>query len=750
MKNIAIPISILLIILYFSFLYAGFASMAPEGFNFLGITFDSPLLPFSGAAVALIAFLVFLCKSRSEKGKLLLPALAILAVAAISVALWFHVDFHRFERFSWERPNVIIIDVDTLRADHVGAYGYGLAKTPALDSLAAEGWLFENAYSHIPITMPSHSGLFTSKLPSEAKVFNNRDDLPDGDVTLAEILKENGYQTGGFISLGVLKSNFKINRGFETYDDSLPQNGQWFNTADVITDRGINWLKELDAKKPFFMWLHYSDPHEPYCAPGKEDDTEIYLNGEKVASGSLDSAKRIASKITLKPGLNTVELRQVGDDAIKGRYLSQLYFSDIDSKDLPEDWRNRLRDSTTRRKLYRDLQNEVFMNGFPSFTLAGMKISEGAGWHSPDRSSNLSRRSLHSNAVIRIENTSKQPQETTLNIKGGVYKELEAVRRDYRQEVEFADGQILRLLDHLKETGLDKNTIIIAMADHGEELNEHGLVGHIHNLYTQSLHVPLIIKDPTAGKRGFREKRLAGLIDLSPTILDMVSIKAPDSWQGKTLIEYLNIPSTISRTHFSQTFSPEAYADKFGIIKDNLYGIYTPEYERFLQLEAFDRDADSQQMVNRVLMPGFDGVNNLLTSISGYAQSISRDAKSGEKDSEREEMLEDLGYIMSEDETGEKKIYNAPDEKFASSVDGLLEKLSEVGVIKHETGIVKVGEELTYLAIKLELGSEDDLLNLIPIQSFFHTNIQTKRENCIFRLTIILNDKVVLDRAVAS
>ena len=716
----------------------------------MGININSPILPFAVCAIALIIFLVFSARSKTGKGKLILPLAGVAVIIIMAAAIWFHIDYHRFNRFSWEQPNIVLIDIDTLRADHVGAYGFDLAKTPAFDSLAQQGWLFENAYSHIPITMPSHSGLFTSKLPSEAKVFNNRDDLPDGDTTLAEVLKENGYDTAGFISLGVLKSNFKINRGFDTYDDTLPKNGQWFNTADVITDRGIQWLKGRNAEKPFFLWLHYSDPHEPYCVPAKSSDTEIYLNGEKVAQGSLDSAARINAKLKLKPGLNEIELKKVGDEAITSRYISQMHFTDIENDDLPQEWQTQLKESKTKRKLYRDLQNEIFMNGFREFSLAGMTIYEGPGWHTPDRGSRLSRRSIHTNAIIRIRNNGKKEINYTLSIKGGVYKELAAVKHDYAEEVEFSDKEVGRLLAYIKSAGLDENTIIVLMADHGEELDEHGLVGHIHNLYHQSLHVPLIIRDPNAANPGLREKRRAGLVDLAPTLLDMCRIEQPDSWHGKTLMEYVNIPSAPERTHHSQTFTPEANADKFSIVKDNTYGILTPGYDRYLQLEAFDTDNDVQQHINLTLNPAFGGINNLLTSLSNYAKSIKRNESTNATDSEREEMLEDLGYIMSEDEVADKKVYQSPTEEFAAGVDQLLEILSEVGVTSHEVSIEQVNQELFYLAIRLTLAPAEIEKQLIPIQNFVQVNLVDKYSDHIFRLTISSGDALVLDKAMAS
>jgi len=174
-----------------------------------------------------------------------------------------------------ERPNVLFILVDTLRSDHLGCYGYKKIKTPAIDSLAKNGTLFKNVITQAPLTFPSHSSFFTSTYPQYNKVRDNGSDrLDDSAVTLAEILQENGYITGAFVSTFVLDSRFGLDQGFQTYDDQMEKKSgkkvikfmDEERTADKVTDAAIKWLRANKDKK-FFLWVHYYDPHTIYNPP---------------------------------------------------------------------------------------------------------------------------------------------------------------------------------------------------------------------------------------------------------------------------------------------------------------------------------------------------------------------------------------------------------------------------------------------------------------------------------------------------
>jgi arylsulfatase A-like enzyme/tetratricopeptide (TPR) repeat protein len=161
-----------------------------------------------------------------------------------------------------ERPDVVLITIDTLRADHLGCYGYRSGLTPTLDQLAKEGIRFTSAFSAVPLTLPSHTTILTGLYPNKHGVRDNAAFPPIPDKTLPEILKHSGYLTAAFVSGAPLLASFGVNRGFDVYDDDFV--GQE-RKADLTTDRAIQWFKT--ASRPFFLWVHYFDPHAPYDPP---------------------------------------------------------------------------------------------------------------------------------------------------------------------------------------------------------------------------------------------------------------------------------------------------------------------------------------------------------------------------------------------------------------------------------------------------------------------------------------------------
>ena len=168
--------------------------------------------------------------------------------------------------------NVLLITLDTTRADRLGAYGCRTARTPNLDRLAAEGVLFENAHTSVPLTLPSHSALFSGRYPIANRVRNNGNYfLPESEVTLAELLRDRGYDTRAVVAAFVLLSKFGVNQGFAVYDDSLDTHEMIRNykseiPAELVHEKFSSWLGANDGR-PFFYWLHFYDPHAPYRPP---------------------------------------------------------------------------------------------------------------------------------------------------------------------------------------------------------------------------------------------------------------------------------------------------------------------------------------------------------------------------------------------------------------------------------------------------------------------------------------------------
>lgn len=189
-----------------------------------------------------------------------------------------------------ERPwNVLVVTFDTTRADFIGCYGKETARTPTLDGLAAEGYLFEHAFAAVPVTLPSHSTLFTGTYPPVHGVRDNgMFNLPPERTTLAEMLRDQGYATAAAIGAFPLKRSFGLDQGFDVYDDELgrppitsfaanPQRQNLFfdeRPASQVNDAILPWLRE-NAEQPFFAWIHYWDPHHPHVPPAPFN--QLYL-----------------------------------------------------------------------------------------------------------------------------------------------------------------------------------------------------------------------------------------------------------------------------------------------------------------------------------------------------------------------------------------------------------------------------------------------------------------------------------------
>jgi arylsulfatase A-like enzyme/lipoprotein NlpI len=171
-------------------------------------------------------------------------------------------------------PNVVVITIDTLRADHLGCYGYKQIRTPNIDALAADGARFERAYTAVPVTLPSHTVMFTGTYPMLSGMHDfAANKLNPTQPTLASVLKEHGYATAAVIGSAVLDSRFGLNRGFDFYYDHFDFNRlqesnleEMERPGNLVADVTLDWLSKNYSKK-FFLWMHLYDPHYPYRPP---------------------------------------------------------------------------------------------------------------------------------------------------------------------------------------------------------------------------------------------------------------------------------------------------------------------------------------------------------------------------------------------------------------------------------------------------------------------------------------------------
>lgn len=177
------------------------------------------------------------------------------------------------------KPDIVLVTLDTTRADRLGAYGYAQAKTDTIDALAAKGVRFAQAVSPLPLTIPSHSTMFTGLFPYRHGVRSNGDNVLSRDfVTLAERLKDAGYVTAASVAAFVTSRQWGLSQGFDAYFDALPEeepaegappgmgHNAWHDerSGDLVVDDALNWLASQPPDKPVFLWVHLYDAHFPY------------------------------------------------------------------------------------------------------------------------------------------------------------------------------------------------------------------------------------------------------------------------------------------------------------------------------------------------------------------------------------------------------------------------------------------------------------------------------------------------------
>jgi arylsulfatase A-like enzyme len=411
-----------------------------------------------------------------------------------------------------DRPNVLLISIDTLRADHLGCYGDRHGLTPHLDRLAAQGALFEHAITSSPWTLPAMASLFTGLSPSRhgaGEITNRRDPLgrsplPPNTWTLTSALNEAGYRTHAIVTNPYLALRYGFGAGFETYENVTIESEaflsfekttavrllKWLKPEWITGDRGEtvskraqNWLASYDRSRPFFLWLHYVDPHPPYSRPGVIPHKSF--RGD-VLSGATDD------------GTTSIALR------------------------------------------------------------------------SPD--------------VARLRSGEIRLGD----------KEKEAVRDLYRAEVAAVDSAVGKVFDQIDELGLKEETLVVLIADHGEEFWEHGRVEHGHTVYDELLRVPFIMRWPGHLATGRRVEEQVRIVDVAPTVLDLLGLPVPPGLDGESVLPILQEKETAPRIAFAENM----------LFAEERIGIRTQEhkYVRWAdgREEVYDLASDPAERVNLV------------------------------------------------------------------------------------------------------------------------------------------------------
>jgi arylsulfatase A-like enzyme len=211
--------------------------------------------------------------------------------------------------------NLMLVTLDTLRADHLGAYGYFRNTSPVIDALADESVLFENAIVPVAFTGPSHASMLTGLYPSGHGVLTNGYGLAATNLTLAEVLRGKGYQTAAFVAArAILGRRSGFDQGFEFFDEGKSRKRR----ADEITRQAVRWLRERGDEGNFFMWVHYYDIHCDYYAP--KPFFEMFDVGY---AGEIDPKAKCG-----KPHYNKMELSEEDLTYIRALYDGEIRYVD--------------------------------------------------------------------------------------------------------------------------------------------------------------------------------------------------------------------------------------------------------------------------------------------------------------------------------------------------------------------------------------------------------------------------------------
>lgn len=437
--------------------------------------------------------------------------------------------------------NVLLISVDTLRADHLGCYGYDRTTSPNIDSLAEDSVLFANVYASSPWTLPSHVSMLTSLHGVHHQVYQDDEKMDPAIPTLADLLRQNHFFCTAFTGGGFVSSVYGFSKGFDLYEEAGGVHRQ--DAAELSRAVVSDWLDSHSKDKNFFLFVHTYQPHDPYACP----------------------------------------------EPYKSMFLSRT-----------------------------------------------------AKWR-------------HINLMGHLGG------------KSGLFKPL--IEEDRQNIVDLYDGEVRYtdealigpLVAKLKQLDLYDSTLIVFTSDHGEEFYDHKSWGHGHQLYDESLKVPLLIKFPESRFRGERISPMVSLVDVVPTILDEIGIDSSAlSLDGRSLIPvvkgkeredrafWADIGDNVLNSHVPQKITTNSGTQKFILNKK-----FTDENLSFFQypppitetVELYELRTDPKEKLN-IAHQKATLVNKLLRRIDDvYRQVRKRKPLKPDIDEDLKEQLRALGYI---------------------------------------------------------------------------------------------------------
>jgi arylsulfatase A-like enzyme/lipopolysaccharide biosynthesis regulator YciM len=494
------------------------------------------------------------------------------AALALVVAWWFGFLPGATLRFEPKPFNIIVITADTVRADKLGAYGNALIATPNVDRLAAQGVLFEQATTVVPLTLPAHSSIFTGTFPMFHGVRDNGGYYLDAaQTTLAEVLKAQGYATGAFVGAFVLDSRWGLGQGFDRYFDDFNLAKYEKVSLDSVQRRGdevlgqaLPWMESVRNQR-FFSWIHLYDAHTPYDPP------EPYLS----------------------------------------RY-------------------------------------------------AGVRWGR------------------------------------------------------YDGEIAWVDSLVGRVMSWLDEQKLADRTIVAFLADHGESLGEHKEAGHGFFIYDATTHVPFILRTPYRALKGRRVSSQVRVIDVMPTLLNLVGAPIPAAVQGTSLVDVIGGHQRAALAAYSESYYPRhhyGWSELKALREGGFLYVAAPHPE------LFDLSADPRQQHDLASeRPSTVArLSSELAEITGRYSARDIDDKRPETvDPETQARLAALGYIAgpSKVRVDSSKALADPKEKIElfnlikdaggdsseGRVDAALEKIQRV--LQQDPGILEAHHILGNLYVK--------------------------------------------------
>ncbi len=389
-----------------------------------------------------------------------------------------------------EAPIVLLVTVDTLRADHLGAYGSTRVRTPQMDRLAAESVLFERAYAQASITLPSHMSLLTSTPLATHGVLSNLDTTAPDVATLPGEFARAGFHTAAFVSAYHLGPKMVLGRTLGHLERfEAPERASHPLRADETTDRALTWIRDV-CREPTFAWVHLWDPHMPYTPPAPFD--EAYYTGDprdprrdSMAGVQLDWALYDLSKLRVHLGPHAGVLRDLKRRFATGSRGARRLLLWPDSVE-PAKGATYREVVDLVRSAAADLRRELPYRASVAGFLEGLR-------------------------------------------------DVEYPRAQYAGEVSWVDSQIGRLRDTLAAWGLEQRTILVVTADHGEGLGEHGVYFSHVGTWEEMLHVPMLVWAP-GRLAAARRPDLASGLDVAPTLLRLAGLPPPQTMQGRDLI----------------------------------------------------------------------------------------------------------------------------------------------------------------------------------------------------------------------